>query len=320
MPIVSLRAVIIGTRLRKTHFFCGGLSENISAMRILYIADHAAVCVGHYMFDAFRRIGVDIRSIGPVGAPMWGLNLPELRPWKPQGSLQTIWSDWKPDLVIWGREPVDETVRRYADTPQVLQTVDNHVLSWKHERIEHYFLAHLHGQEMRCEGPNVTWLPCAYDPVFFTPSPIPWSERKFDATLLGVMYPQRIELVEGLRAAGINVFTGLGAVYEEYRDIYHQTRISLCCSAARDVGQRVFETAAMRCLILTDPCPDLPHLKADGIVLFNDIATAVKSVRQILANPRIAESAIDRSYAWVKPHTWDARAREIVNWYENRRK
>jgi hypothetical protein len=289
-------------------------------MRILYIVDHAAVCMGRHMCDAFRRIGVDLRSIGPAGTPMWGREAFPTRTWVPDGSLETRWPDWTPDLVIWGRMPVDETVRLYNDVAQVLQTGDNHVLVWRHERMEHYFLGHLHGEEMRCEGPNVTWVPMAYDPVFYTPSPIPWKERKFDTALVGVMYPQRIELVEGLRAAGIQVFNALGLVYEEYREIYHQTRISLCCSAARDVGMRVFETAAMRCLILTDPCPDLPHLRADGIVVFHDLKSAVRAVRNILANPQLAESAIERSFNWVLPHTWDARARVIVNWYENRRK
>jgi hypothetical protein len=288
-------------------------------MRILIICIHAPVCFGRYMRDAFLRLGADVRSIGLAGgSQIWNLKLAPDKAWIPDGSLQTVWPDWKPDLILWAMQPVDEIQRLYPDIPQVLQSVDNHVLSWRHPGIAHYFLAHLHGQEMPATGENITWLPCAYDPVFHNPSPIPWSQRRHDVSLVGVMYPHRAALIEALRSCGIKVFADLGPVYEEYREIYHQTRISLCPSARSDVAQRVFETAAMRCLILTDPCPDLPHLKADGIAVYTDVPTAVNAVRQLLANPKLAESVIERSYNWVKPHTWDARARTIIAWYENR--
>jgi hypothetical protein len=101
----------------------------------------------------------------------------------------------------------------------------------------------------------------------------------------------------------------------EYRDIYHQSRISLCCSAMGDVARRILETAVMCCVVLTDPCPDFPYLEADGIAIYTDIPNAILAVRQLLPSHAMAESVIERPYAWVKPHTWDARAKSIVDWF-----
>jgi len=254
-----------------------------------------------------------VRTVGPVSG-VWGLPLPPHRDWKPDGDIETVWPDWLPDLVIYSKAPPFEFNPRYRGVPHVVHAVDNHLINFRHQGIAHYFLAHTQGQAMPIEGPQDTWLPCAYDPVFFTPSPIPWAARRFDVTLVGVMYPQRLEMVQAMGAAGFKVLAGIGAVYEEFRDIYHNTRISLCPSAHGDVALRVFETAAMKCLLLCDPCPDFPFLGIDGVVIYNSIPDAIAKVRMMLDNPALAESMIQRSYAWAKPHTWDARAAAVLQW------
>ncbi len=287
-------------------------------MRVAIMTVHHAVGSGRYMRDAFRRIGVDVRTLGPsTGSNIWGMRLPPQRAWSGDGDAQAWWPDWRPDLVIL-MDCSRYHHERYRDVPHVVYGVDNHVYNFRQDGITHYFLAHRRGPAMPAEGDDVTWLPCAYDPVFFTPSPIPWKQRTHDIALIGYIYPQRAQLLEALKQTGVSIIAGAGAVYEDFRDIYHNARISLCLSARGDVGQRVFETAAMRCALLSDPCADFDDLGARGIVLFRDIPEAINSIRLLLAKPEKAEQLIEQSYQWAKPHMWDARAQFITNWFRQR--
>src|SRR5690349_13128236 len=111
------------------------------------------------MREAFKRIGVDVRSLGPpAGNLIWDLRVPEQYIWNPDGPAMGSWPDWKPDLIIlmhdarWRHEV-------YHDVPHVVYTVDNHVRNFRQPTMDHYFLAHLHGQAMPVVGNDVTWLP-----------------------------------------------------------------------------------------------------------------------------------------------------------------
>lgn len=287
--------------------------------RVLIVCNHHPVCCGRYMRDAFRRLSVDVRTVGQdFDSNVWGMQLAASRAWKADGKIETIWPDWMPELVIYSIEPPLQFNPHYRGVPHVLYTVDNHVMDYRQEGIEHYFLADKSSLVMPVDGPNDTWLPCAYDPAIFTPSPIPWDKREYDVALVGVMYPHRMQIVGAMQRAGLKVLAGVGAVYEEYRNIYHNARISLCPSACGGVGQRIFETAAMKCLVLADPCSDFAPLKVDGIVIYQTAVEAVEKARHWLANPAAAKEMIERSSAWAKPHTWDARASVILKWLEER--
>jgi hypothetical protein len=270
------------------------------------------------MRDAFLRVGADVRSVGPdFGATIWGMKLESGRAWKPDGGLQTVWDDWMPELVVSYIKPVEFNAR-YRGVPHVVHTVDNHHMNFRGEGIDHYFMGHLHTEVMPPVGAGDTWLPCAYDPAVFTPGEIPFREREFDVAMIGELYAHRVELVRAIKQAGIKVMAGMGAVYEEYRNVYHQARISLCVSACGDVGQRIFETAAMNCVVLSDPCADFGPLGAEGIDIYRSAEEAVGRIKYWLANPDMAEGMILRSSAWARPHTWDARARTILRWLEGR--
>jgi len=287
-------------------------------MKVLIYATHHPVVTGRYMRDAFRRIGVDVRSIGHAcGTRMnvWNKDLPPARQWVPDGPSDAWWPGWRPDLiVVYETGPYHHP--RYGDVPHVVYGVDNHLHSYRQDGIAHYFLAHRRGPVMPVEGDDVTWLPCGYDPHLFTPSAIPWESRRFDVSIIGVSYPHRIQLVRALRASlKLTMAYAMGPVFEEYRDIYHDTRISLCASLRGDVGMRIFETAAMGCVVLSDPCADLNDLNARGIVLYHDESEAIERVRHLLANPLEAQALIAESQEWARPHTWDARVQFICEWY-----
>ncbi len=160
---------------------------------------------------------------------------------------------------------------------------------------------------------------------------------------LGVMYPQRKEVVQAMLDAGLKVAWGTGLVYEAYRDVYHNSRISLCISAHGDVAQRVFETGAMGCVPLLDATHDLddPDTNRDfGLTHFaraNKTAEFVAVAQELLQagqamalnTPAPAEAveglaepmgkvAAAIFQAKVQKHSWDERAKVIVAWYQQK--
>lgn len=280
-------------------------------LRILIHAIHYPVCSARYAADAFTRIGHDVRHIGlETGRDIWGLALPEKYVWNQRPPED----GWTPDLCI-----LMDTAYQWhhpnPDVPTVVWTVDNHVRNLRQPGIAHYFLAHFYGPAHPVTQPDETWLPCAYDPTLHTPSPIPFEAREYDVAIVGVMYPQRAQLVEALRRAGLNVLAGTGLVYDQYVAAYHNARVSLCVSAAGDVAQRVFESAAMGCVVMSDDCADFPLLEPCGIWIY-DPATIVDEAKAILAQPRAAIANIELAKSWVQPHTWDARARLLLETVE----
>lgn len=298
-------------------------------MKILIVANHYPVCSARYAADAFARLGHEVRHVGPaMGRSIWGLELPERYAWEPH---DIPFED--PDLVIvMDSDPalLDGTNLAKLNTcPVVVWGVDNHVRDYRRPWFNHYFLAHrnvsvtdwywLGGafseHDMR---PDMTHLPCAYDPTVFTPSTIPWAEREYDVAMIGVMYPQRWEAVQQLRAAGLKVIAGTGLVYENMAAAYQNSRISLCLSATGDVGQRIFESAACGCVVVSDECEDFGLLDAKFLNQVSYDETVVEAAQHILGQPAAAGAQLAQQLAWVKSHTWDARAQVIADWLVNR--
>jgi hypothetical protein len=309
-------------------------------MKILQVFIHYPVSSGRYYTDAFRRLGHDVRHIGDsTGNQIWGMNVADKYIHQSDGGLDKCWSDWEPDLIILHDTALTSYKHPNYTAPMVVVTQDNHVRDVEQDGVVKYFLAHFHGPIYPVD-PNRKdhiWLPCATDAKLFTPSPIAWADREFDACLVGVMYPKRVEVITALRDAGFKVRAETGLLYDEYRAAYHNSRISLCVSAAGDVAQRIYETGAMGCAILTDPLLDLNDpetnrtLGLSGFAVYSNPAEAVMLAKDLLATkveylslngaidpnePSAGKHGAQRMMATCKPHTWDARAQTIVNWFE----
>lgn len=294
--------------------------------RILIAAIHYPVASGRYIARAFGRLGHDVRTVGPcTGNQIWVMTVDERHVWKPDfegGGLMPslsasnqafVLNGWKPDLVITADSAY--TLQWMTDCPHVVWGVDNHVRDYSMREFDHYFLAHHDGPALPVDEnrSDTTWLPCAYDREYFTPSPIPMAEREYDVCMVGVAYPHRIEIIEAMRAAGLRVLAVTGALYEDYARAYQNSRISLCVSAASDLAQRVFETAAMGCVILSDPLADAERLKVP-MATFHNTMDAVATAQEILRLPadtldRLAQQSIN----YATPHTWDARAQVVLD-------
>lgn len=282
-------------------------------MRVMIACIHWPVASGRYIRDAFKRLGCDVRTVGySSGNVVWGIPVDERYVWQPDGDLTAYWPDWTPDLVVIADSAWAYHSPMYPDVPHVVWGVDNHVRDYRQAGIERYFLAHRAASLMATDVDDVEWLPCAYDPQWFTPSPIPWEQRRYDVAMIGVMYQRRAELLNALAKAGLAVAAGTGLIYEQYRDVYWQSRISLCVSSAGDLAMRVFETAAMGCAVLSDPVADLAALDPRGIELFDDVDEAVAKARLLV---RDGERWAAEARQWVAPHTWDARAQGVIDWW-----
>lgn len=324
-------------------------------MNILIVAQHFPVCSARYAADAFTRLGHSVRHVGqPMGRNIWGMQVPEAYVWEPDGSLddtQFMFSLYPDLIIVMDSDPAildnihlkfqwEERLSHVRHRAFIVWGVDNHVRDYRRPWFDHYFLAHRSVSVMDWyenyfvpkQGmgtimftnpiPDLTWLPCAYDPIAFPPSPIPWAERAWDVCMIGVMYPKRWELVNAMRAAGLKVLAGTGLVYDAYRDAYQNSRVALVSSFNGDLPIRLFEGAAMGCAVLCDEIADL-HLEpftdvdVDVAHFYHSVDEAV-ALAKYLQPHGSGDFFAEDSQAFIAPHTWDARAQVIVNWMEAR--
>lgn len=286
---------------------------------VLIVAHHWAVASGRYMRDAFIRAGAETYTLGTMQSTLWGMPVDSAWWWRPAPPPP----GFEPDLVL--LMDSDEDVQRQAlafpARKRAVYGVDNHVRRYI-EGFDHYFLAHYHGPIQPIEAvENATWLPCAFDPTLFRPSPIAWRDREYDFCLVGVPYPERVRRAKMLQKAGYSVFFETGLLYQAYAEAYQNARISLCVSAAGDVAQRIFETAACGCLILSDPLLDLidpktnQQLGLSGFAFYhNDDELLIQAKALLGDEQQVALGGIASMLYSVRPHTWDARASTILKW------
>jgi len=282
-------------------------------MNILITAIHYPIASGRYAAAALRRLGHDVRTAGPcTGRRIWDMDVDEVHVWLTEFPEE----DWNPELVIHmdGNLPMERT----CDAPHIVYGVDNHVRKYDQMEWDHLFLAHGHG--FRIGEDNVTWLPCAYDPVWFTPGPA-WSQRTMDAALIGVQYGPRAELLYALRERipAIRMDYRTGPLFAEYAHAYQNAKISLVRSVLGDVAMRVWETAAMGCLVVMDQCPDgddLGLVDGKNCLIYRTLDEALDKVQWALSDPKQAEAIARKGQEWALPGTWDARMQVIVEWAE----
>jgi hypothetical protein len=156
--------------------------------------------------------------------------------------------------------------------------------------------------------PDMVHIPCGYDPVLFTPSPIPFAEREYDVAILGVMYDDRRKAAAELKAEGFKVIAGCGLVGESYRDAHHHARIALCLPARNDVAQRIFECAAMGNMVMTPWLPDFQKLRPRGLYLLRAGTPLGDQVEDAMAHA----DHIPEAQEWAANYTWDKLAVQVL--------
>jgi hypothetical protein len=280
-------------------------------LNILILANHYPVASGRYVRDALRRLGHTVYTDGPaMGTRVWGLTLPPWTEWTPEPPARGTYQNL--DLIIiMDSDPaiLDHEVAqkgpRYVRT--IVWGVDDHVRDYRRPWFDHYYLAHLHPSIMPWL-PDMTHVPCGYDPVLFTPSPIPFAERRYDVAILGYMYPDRLRAVDELRGSGLKVIAGCGLVGESYVQAHHDSRVALCLPATNDVAMRVMECAAMGNMVMTPWLPDFQKLRPRGLYLVRAGVPLADQVRDAMTQ---AEH-IPEAQAWAANYTWDKLALQVL--------
>jgi hypothetical protein len=277
-------------------------------MNILILANHYPVASGRYVRDALRRLGHTVYTDGPaMGTRVWGLTLPPWTEWTPEPLPKPTWADLS---IVMDSDPaiLDQSrVLKDVSSRTVVWGVDNHVRDYRRPWFDHYYLAHLHPSVMPWFG-NMTHVPCGYDPVLFTPSPIPFAERRYDVAILGVMYPDRLRAVDELRGSGLKVIAGCGLVGESYVQAHHDSRVALCLPATNDVAMRVMECAAMGCMVMSPWLPDFQKLRPRGLYLVRAGVPLADQVRDAMTQ---AEH-IPEAQAWAANYTWDKLSMQVL--------
>jgi len=266
------------------------------------------------MTEAFKRIGVDVRHIG--GPSHWPY-IDERHYWQPDAYYENgQWPDWTPDLVLYMDTAHKPWVSGYPNVPHAVYCTCNAVCNMTMPTMQHYFVAAHYGPEWPVTGDDMTWLPNAYDPTLHTPSAIPYEEREYDVCMVGTIGPHRRALITALEDAGLKVFADVQLYYEDYVAAYHNSRIGLVSNEQQSGMMRCFETAAMGCVVLSNPVLDYRLLRPQGFVIFpqDKSLEVVKYAEYILSDPERAKGWIADAMQWVRPHTWDARAQTVVEY------
>ena len=285
-------------------------------MKILIVCVHFPVAAGRHLARAFRRLGHDVRTLGPSsGFHIWGMVVKPEWAWEadfqvgPDGGWM-LPADWTPELVITADSGF--AIKAEWDCPHVCIGYDNHVRDYRFDGVNYdaFFGAHTWG--MRMDEPESHWLPPAYEPEDHYDT---GGERDLDVALIGVMYEERQVLVRALADAGLNVLAGTGALYDDYRALYNRAKISLVVPILQDVPHRLLETLAMGCCVLAKPMADAEKMglrKYRDYVPFRDADDLVRKAIALVQGDKWREYAI-LGQAAAKPHTWGNRAQQIIS-------
>jgi spore maturation protein CgeB len=102
---------------------------------------------------------------------------------------------------------------------------------------------------------------------------------------------------------------------KEYNCAYNSTRIALCLSLCGDLPMRVFENAAQGAMVFCDEQMDLPKLGLQegwDYVGFRKQSEAIEKFQKLMQEPERVKFISARGKASLAPHTYAARAKELL--------
>jgi hypothetical protein len=298
-------------------------------LRIACVGIWYPVAMFRYMVDALRRReDVEVWTAGPFTSRWipWngGMHLPASYVYTPNLPLPATVSGrpevaypyleakkpWEPDLWIEGNAGLavaGRPIGRYA----VIGT-DPHVLDYSGARARADLFFNMQKPYMQA---NDIWLPYGYDPVWHSQTAKPVAEREWDASLIGLQYPNRMALNQRLTALGYRTNFQNGPSYQDARTIYHSTKVGVNWSSMQDTTARVFELMAFGIAPVLNRVPDLVEMFTEGQD-FDGFATldeAVEKCRALLDSPEKAQALGERARKAVEGrHSWDARMEQVL--------
>ena len=158
--------------------------------------------------------------------------------------------------------------------------IDPHVLNYDYQRTQCDMFFNM---QLTYSKPGDKYLPYAACEQHHYPEDL---DKVYDVCLIGLHYPDRTNLVNRLRAKGLNVYYDIGPVFDEYRQLYSQSKVAISWSSQLDLIARVFEAMAMDVPLVCNRVPDMDNFFVDGdhYYGFNNIDEAEAQVLMALAN------------------------------------
>lgn len=285
------------------------------------------VSIGRYILEAFQeREDCEIRTIGPAFGNWipWGggMTLPSRYVLNPDiylprtvtqcsiGLAEAQLKDFAPDVWI----QVDAGFH-FVGKPKhglnVLVETDPHALPDWYNQVRKY-----HDLVWCMQTPYLnsgeTFLPYAYSSKWFYPEN---REKIYDACLIGIPYTQRHLLIDRLKKEGLRIYFGHGAAYEEYRQIYNQSRVALSWSSLYDTPMRVYEAFGMCIPLVANRTADLMNQFTDGVDFrgFDTVEEGVEQVKWCLENPDGVLDMVSRAgQKAFEGYTWKVRAGQMI--------
>jgi hypothetical protein len=310
-------------------------------IRVLLSYAHYPISVGRFFKLGLRRLpGVEVFDVGPCS---WGV-----LPWQPQTDFSeqqdAPWMELFPDPAAPYVYPLKEVLTRmefspdvivmvdagfhlhggYPHVPSILIATDPHCLDYfeQAQEVNAFFVmqkAYMGKYQIQQPGISIRpqWLPYCYCPEthYWTPD----AEIDHDVTFVGVLYPERIELLEAMQAAGLSVRFEQGRLMRDGTAIYNRGRIAWNLSSRDDLPMRFWEGLAYRNLVVTNRVSDLKDLQVWGCIEGQHyVAYDRADPREMLDKLRYycdpahageLDAIATAGWVWVQRHTYDLRAR-----------
>jgi len=108
------------------------MNLNNRKYHVLIACLHYPVASGRYLARAFRRLGHEVKTVGPaMGRQVWGMEVDARHVWEPD-ALNPLADTWEPDLVLTSDSAYTTSFYDSPPTiPHVLYGVDNHVRDYR---------------------------------------------------------------------------------------------------------------------------------------------------------------------------------------------
>ena len=307
----------------------------MSKLKVLVLNKFWPMTMGHYFIRALqRRDDIDLKTTGQFSNNYipWkgGMYVPQKYVYTPdfilpmQMGIEDIdydvvklyLGDWKPDLIIntsstcyWKNKPTDGYCVAIA--------IDPHVLNYDHARSvsdKFFNMQNVYSKE------GDIYLPYAYDPTVHYEEEN--TEKIYDACMVGLEYPHRLQLMEELRKRGLKCHVSTGAIYDDYRKIYSQSHVGINWSSLDDLNARAFETPMMTNAVM-NYVPDMKYFEcfsrtfnfpSDNNTEYKTqfAGAAVEQVMWIMGNLERAKEIGLTTREFLEGETYDARVSTIL--------
>jgi 2-polyprenyl-3-methyl-5-hydroxy-6-metoxy-1,4-benzoquinol methylase len=307
--------------------------QDVVSSLIAIVYGHTPMTVGRMFKSALRQLGADFVSVGWFGGDKVGW--PTERCYEEEIDIPDIIVDrshfYKASQIL-GRVEAQLGVR-----PAVVLQIDGDVhvcndLGFQEIRFvtiatDPHLKSMTYGHAAQCSpwfycmqtpymglfSEKARYIPYGYDPEIHFPEP--GTEKKYDVACIGFQFPQRVEIANRLREAGLCVRFENGPILDEYRRILSESWICFNISAKDDLNMRSFESLACGTLLVSNVTTDMERFFREGVdyVSYRTPDEAIEKILYYLSNKEELAAIAESGHRAVQGHTYASRLRQIFS-------